>query len=551
MNRAAQGKPDKEETKLDMPTSTLGAIKCLKELSMLSTTRIEPKVLRKNVPEYLQKIALSAEIPINVAKALLAITYVIKERDTDIDATATLIADNILLTVNTRLGEHANVLEKSLDFIKAISKDQAETTCVLKNSTEAIKAASESLTESANRIDEKSKATPSPSSFADAVRRGIEAATSTRGSTPLTRHQPARAVSDPNMAIRNRLAIAQRQILLEFSNNDPKAPINTKLDLSELRTAVDQWLTEAANQNKITLPNPSQATKGYLTRIKLMEGGSLLLEFSDLDTTDAFRKLEAEGLLKDKICESTRITKRTYNVLAKFVPCKGKFDPGNKEHLRELEKLAELSPKTISYARWCKNPANREPNQKYAHVKFSCPSPEAANNLIRSRCMVEGQTLTLIKDSKEPLRCNKCHQYGHIQVKCPNPERCVKCGSSDHKGSECQKPPRCLACADIPGRSAAHANDARERVCETFREKAEDLSSRTPESQLPYFPILGNNETWDSEFRPPARAMATRFGNPYSTPEASQANSTGLGNGANSTPLGLWRMSQPEPSPYD
>jgi hypothetical protein len=152
---------------------------------------------------------------------------------------------------------------------------------------------------------------------------------------------------------------------------------------------------------------------------------------------------------------------------------------------------------------------------------------------------------------KEPLRCNKCHLYGHIRAKCPNSEKCVRCGSLDHTGKDCQKPPRCLTCVDVPGQSAAHTNDARERICESFRERAETLSARTPESQLPYFPILGDEITWESNLRSSAGTSPRRFGNLHSMMELSQNTEAELGQGANSTPLGLWRFSQPESLNHD
>jgi hypothetical protein len=344
-SRAAQ---NKEENRLEMLASISEATKTLQGLTVIKSTKLEPTTVRKYTPEILYNIALGTDIPPRVARALLAITLVVKESDANVEATAALIADNVLAAVNSKIEDQIKALESSLEFVQATSKSQLLTTCELKDSVKSIKSATESLAKAVTRIDEKVKVTPSPSSFAKAVRKGIEAVTTTqRTFLPAKRHL-VKAIPAPTTAIRNCLAIEHRQILLDFSKNDPKALVNAKPDLSALRNSIDLWLQEASKQHKVQLLELSEVSQGYLARIKLIEGGSLLLEFPDRDSTDAFWKLEAEGLWKAKLCESAKITKRAYNVLAKFVPCRGKFDPGNRDHIWDLEERADLRPSTIA-----------------------------------------------------------------------------------------------------------------------------------------------------------------------------------------------------------
>ena len=45
-----------------------------------------------------------------------------------------------------------------------------------------------------------------------------------------------------------------------------------------------------------------------------------------------------------------------------------------------------------------------------------------------------------------PLRCFKCHRFGHGSSTCRQSARCQRCGENPHDGSECSAPTRCLSC---------------------------------------------------------------------------------------------------------
>ena len=45
-----------------------------------------------------------------------------------------------------------------------------------------------------------------------------------------------------------------------------------------------------------------------------------------------------------------------------------------------------------------------------------------------------------------PLRCFKCHRFGHGSSTCRQLARCQRCGETPHDGSECSAPTHCLSC---------------------------------------------------------------------------------------------------------
>ncbi|KAF8799542.1 hypothetical protein BYT27DRAFT_7018197, partial [Phlegmacium glaucopus] len=76
------------------------------------------------------------------------------------------------------------------------------------------------------------------------------------------------------------------------------------------------------------------------------------------------------------------IKTKNYNLIFKFVPCTGDFDPSNPDCLTNIETNNGLPPGSITSASWLKRANRRSPAQSVASLKVSCSSPEAANHLL-------------------------------------------------------------------------------------------------------------------------------------------------------------------------
>lgn len=72
-----------------------------------------------------------------------------------------------------------------------------------------------------------------------------------------------------------------------------------------------------------------------------------------------------------------------------------------------------------------------------------------------------GWTMCRVRDRKPaPIRCYKCHGFGHTSMSCTGPDltnACRRCGQAGHKEMECQEgPDRCVACERAGEKKVAH-----------------------------------------------------------------------------------------------
>ncbi|KAF8803033.1 hypothetical protein BYT27DRAFT_7018997, partial [Phlegmacium glaucopus] len=196
-------------------------------------------------------------------------------------------------------------------------------------------------------------------------------------------------------------------------------------------------------------------------------------------------------LLSSSLGPSASIKPKSYNLIFKFVPCTGDFDPENANLLTDIESNNNLPPSSILSASWIKRSDCRSPNQKVASLKIACASPESANHLLCEKVFIEGQAITVRKDLKEPIRCNKCQEHGHIRANCHGTEVCAHCASNGHTTINCppNQPARCRSC----GPGSTHPSYS--RSCPVFNSKCVAIDARYPKNSMPYFPT-GERWTW-------------------------------------------------------
>ena len=191
--------------------------------------------------------------------------------------------------------------------------------------------------------------------------------------------------------------------------------------------------------------------------------------------------------LLSEIGPKAHICPHTFNVIFRFVPCQGQFDPSNSAHLRNIERENDLVDSSIASASWSKHPEKRSPNQSTATLKVACLNPEAANQLLTGCIRVEDNLVNVRKDLCIPLRCVKCQEYGHTQDACIGIEKCPTCVSESHSSRDCNKPPKCVSC----GEGSSHPSTL--LTCPTFIRKSEVLDGHCPENAMPFFPM---DESW-------------------------------------------------------
>ena len=261
----------------------------------------------------------------------------------------------------------------------------------------------------------------------------------TSPTTPLSPYDPSASESDTRL--RQRLLLASRTVLVEAgpaassssAGRTPQAALKIHDDLNKKLCDLDEGNLELVN---------SPDDKTIIRGIKTLERGAVLFELNSPAAAARFRSYCSEfNLLTSYLGRAAHVKNKAYNLVFRFVPCQGNFDPYDLDHIATIETENGLAAGSITSASWLKKPERRSPNQHVASLKITCSSPEAANHLLRERIYVAGHVITVRKDLREPIRCNKCQLYGHIRSACISDEKCAFCASNDHTSADCR--PRC------------------------------------------------------------------------------------------------------------
>ena len=149
----------------------------------------------------------------------------------------------------------------------------------------------------------------------------------------------------------------------------------------------------------------------------------------------------------------------------------------------------------IIRARWIKPAARRTPHQTCGHAIFTLQTPQAANEVLVNGLFVQQKKIYAEKCKREPLRCLRCHGWGHIVRDCSaSVDTCGTCAQR-HRTDTCTNTarPHCVSC----GR-AGHASWA--RSCPVFQRKCGEIDERLEDNKLPYFPM---DEEWTHVRVPP------------------------------------------------
>ena len=264
-----------------------------------------------------------------------------------------------------------------------------------------------------------------------------------------------------------------RQILVEFADLQEKEKMRST-SLTALIESANKSLKEAIPSTASTIVNAA----------KLAHGG-LLLEFN---SHDVISQLDQEGIKEvflAGLSPSAHIRPRQYNVVVYFIPLT--FNAGDPDDMREIEHLNGLTAHSITATRWIKPPNRRSPHQLVAHAVFTFADPKTANQIIVEGITIRQKKLNAVKSKREPIRCLKCQQWGHLANSClALLDTCGACGEN-HRTNLCNSPGKhCTPCG-VDGHTSW------DRDCPTFSAKCGEMDMRTPENQLTYFPT---DEPW-------------------------------------------------------
>ncbi|KAF5375541.1 hypothetical protein D9615_009144 [Tricholomella constricta] len=450
----------------------------------------------------------ATETKTDAKNAVLAVAFLLEDDITDCISDA--LADAVTAKALDRLDSAAAKLSSSAAFATATDTQQAETTLALQTVSTQLAGVTASLSDLADRLNASPLSTPT----VPAQPSWASIARSSPGppipSAPSATYDPSAA--EQHTRLQQRLLRGARTVLVETNPDDDLAPTDrSPAGTYAVRMAMNKQLMEldqALGANSFITEEGEAApaeTQTYIRGMAALDRGAYLFEMATPDAARRFREYATDpilGFLKTHLGASARIKAKAYNLVFRFVPCGAFFDPSDRDHLNIIEDDNDLPSGSILSASWLKRPDRRSPKQTVASLKVVCSTAEAANRMLQERIFVAGHLVVIRKDLKEPIRCNKCQRYGHIRASCKSQERCATCASPDHVTSECppNPTPQCVSC----GPESKHSSSARH--CPVFKKQCEDMETRLPENNMPYFPT---GEAWTWMAAPPKLSKET------------------------------------------
>lgn len=83
-------------------------------------------------------------------------------------------------------------------------------------------------------------------------------------------------------------------------------------------------------------------------------------------------------------------------------------------------------------------------------------APECVQRLSELGRVKVGWTRLRVRQMVRPIRCYRCHGFGHVRAECKGKDRtasCYRCGGTGHRAKECRGEPHCASC-DAKGHRA-------------------------------------------------------------------------------------------------
>ncbi|PPQ86443.1 hypothetical protein CVT25_008103 [Psilocybe cyanescens] len=244
----------------------------------------------------------------------------------------------------------------------------------------------------------------------------------------------------------------------------------------------------------------SELAEIHLCSATKQRNGGLLVEF-DLDYGAAWgRKGENIAKICQTIGKGVEMQKRSYQLIAKFVPLS--VEPGDPNFIGKVEESNRMEAGVITSMRWAKAVERQKANQKWAHIILSTDNVNKANQIIALGIYIANKKVTVEKCKVDPIRCMKCQGYNYYAKDCSAVgDICGQCSEKGHQTKECSSQKKyCILCA-----SGDHTSY--NRMCPTFQKKAADKNLVTPENTLPFIPM---DEPWTWSTNPDVPPGAAR-----------------------------------------
>ncbi|KAG6882616.1 hypothetical protein C0993_009844 [Termitomyces sp. T159_Od127] len=297
--------------------------------------------------------------PAESKNTVLAIAFLLEADITD-QVSSTLV-DTFLTKAMGRLSSLVVKLGSTAEFLVANDAQRAESTLALKSTSETLAGVTTSLEAMVSKL-----ASPPQQPIMLPTWASIAKASATQPN-PNPLNQPTAVSALPpedKVQVQQRVLRDARMVLIKFNPMDNAAPSDLTISgTAKLCKSLNKTLKEldsketalaAAEDGEVEVSTPRTHAIG----LKLVNAGVYLTEFDTADLADRFchYSITHWEVFNGIFGNSTDIIAKTYNLIARFVPCESSFDPDDFHCLRTIELENGLPSMSITSALWLRNP---------------------------------------------------------------------------------------------------------------------------------------------------------------------------------------------------